>query len=31
LDVSQLAAGGYFISIENEQNKSVGSFIKVKE
>jgi hypothetical protein len=31
LDVSQLAAGGYFISIENEQTKSVGSFIKVKE
>jgi hypothetical protein len=31
LDISQLASGGYFISIENEENKSVGTFIKVKE
>ena len=31
IDVSQLAAGGYFISVENEQRKSVGTFVKIKE
>lgn len=30
LDVSHLADGGYFLSIENEENKSVGTFIKAK-
>ena len=31
IDVSQLALGGYFISVENEQRKSVGTFVKIKE
>ena len=31
INISQLAAGGYFISIENEERKSVGTFIKLKE
>ena len=31
IDVSKLAAGGYFISIENDKMKSVGTFIKIKE
>jgi hypothetical protein len=31
IDVSQLASGGYFISVENEQRKSVGTFVKIKE
>ena len=31
IDVSKLAAGGYFISIEDEKNKTVGTFVKVRE
>ncbi|MFN8295041.1 MAG: SGNH/GDSL hydrolase family protein [Chitinophagales bacterium] len=31
VDVSKLAAGGYFISIENDENKAVGTFVKVKD
>ena len=31
INISQLVAGGYFISIENEERKSVGTFIKLKE
>ena len=28
IDIRSMAAGGYFISIENDKMKSVGSFIK---
>ncbi len=31
IDVRQLPAGSYFISIENNENKSVGSFTKLME
>ncbi len=31
IDISQLAVGDYFISIENSENKSVGIFVKMRE
>ncbi len=31
IDVSKLAAGGYFISIEDDKDKAVGTFVKVRE
>jgi hypothetical protein len=31
LNIESLAAGGYFISFENAENKSVGTFIKASE
>jgi hypothetical protein len=31
IDVRKLAAGGYFISVEDDERKSVGTFVKVRE
>lgn len=31
IDISKLAAGNYFISIENSDSKSVGTFVKLQE
>lgn len=31
IDITNLASGGYFISLENEERKSVGTFVKMKE
>ena len=30
IDINHLADGGYFVSIEDENQKTIGSFIKLK-